>query len=417
MDLKPLLSDSQSTKIETIIVRLQNSITTIRIVNWLNNFQQNEWDTALTVLDALMYYTNYQIIAEYEGGVKSIISQLPLDQKIFIHGYGDLGKSGSTMLYFFKQTPTYKSNPQKFVILEHVHKLQTQGLRDGGVLILLDDIIGSGKTLKTYFQHNIKHQLLKEKYSINVFVLCVAYMNESFTLLSSSIENITIIGSGYNKAFCSTGSVFGYRPKMLPIREFCFRYGMPLFWLYDREQKNDIPHPLGFNNSQALIIFSHSVPNNTLPIFWSNKNGWFPLYPRSGQGKISTAKDFKNENYYWLNLAYKMKILNKSNGNTFQYNARMDFGLMAVLRLKRQGSNTSKIFQTLGISVNELEEILSEGKKKNFFDVEDNITEKGNNAYDAISKNIKINNLQIQRKTVIFNEPKMYIPKHFKGMT
>lgn len=37
-------------------------------------------------------------------------------------------------------------------------------------------------------------------------------------------------------------------------------------------------HPLGFGNSQLLMGLEDSVPDNTLPIIWSDKNGWIPIF-------------------------------------------------------------------------------------------------------------------------------------------
>ncbi len=41
-------------------------------------------------------------------------------------------------------------------------------------------------------------------------------------------------------------------------------------------------HPLGFEDGQALVVFHDSVPNNTLPVIWSNKKGWKPIFARHG---------------------------------------------------------------------------------------------------------------------------------------
>lgn len=37
---------------------------------------------------------------------------------------------------------------------------------------------------------------------------------------------------------------------------------------------------LGFDDSQLLIGFYYTIPNNTLPIFWSSNNGWTPIFKR-----------------------------------------------------------------------------------------------------------------------------------------
>ena len=43
-------------------------------------------------------------------------------------------------------------------------------------------------------------------------------------------------------------------------------------------------NPLGFGDLGALVAFHNTIPNNTLPIFWSsgtvNGTPWIPLLPR-----------------------------------------------------------------------------------------------------------------------------------------
>ena len=43
--------------------------------------------------------------------------------------------------------------------------------------------------------------------------------------------------------------------------------------------------PLGFGDQAGLIAFHNSVPNNTLPVFWSNgrvnERNWIPLFSRA----------------------------------------------------------------------------------------------------------------------------------------
>ena len=412
-----VVNDIQAAAIDKVRVRLTDSVSVFRVINWLNNFDKASWDNALEVLKALKYYSNNQVIAEYNKNFEKLLAETDPKKKIYVHGFGKLGKSGSTMLYFFRQTPAFKTNEARFEILDHVVKLKQQRIKDGDILVLLDDIIGSGRSLSTFYRVNIKHQLVREGFALNIYAVCVAYMIESVDFLEKEIAGIQIIGTGYNKAFVTPGSVFGYRPKMLPVRQFCYEYGKPLFILHDYDKKADIPHPLGYDNSQALIVFAHAVPNNTLPIIWSSKGKWFPLYPRSGQGKISEIKDFQQDNYYWLNLAYQLKILDETLKGSYVYTNKLNLGLIAVIRLKRQKSGHQRIFQVMGISANELEEIVRAGREKGIFDRNDELTTKGLSYYEEISKNIKIENTRIKRKNYIFKPSKMYIPKHFNGMT
>ena len=47
-------------------------------------------------------------------------------------------------------------------------------------------------------------------------------------------------------------------------------------------------HPLGYGNMEALVSFHNTIPNNTLPVFWSmgsaNGHPWTPLFPRGSFG-------------------------------------------------------------------------------------------------------------------------------------
>ena len=38
--------------------------------------------------------------------------------------------------------------------------------------------------------------------------------------------------------------------------------------------------PLGYGGIESLIVFYQSCPNNTLPVLWSQNDGWRPLFPR-----------------------------------------------------------------------------------------------------------------------------------------
>ena len=125
---------------------------------------------------------------------------------------------------------------------------------------------------------------------------------------------------------------------MLTVREFCYKYGINLFRKYDYKNKIDKPHPLGFLNSQSLIIFAHSVPNNTVPIIWSQKNKWHPLFPRQGKGKISKLISYRDETMLWLSIARKIGFIKEDDSAKGIFFNNMNYKLMAVVRMKKKNS-------------------------------------------------------------------------------
>lgn len=413
---KVIIQKEQVDQIDNICKKLHNTLTPLQIRNWLENFLPEEFPTALRVIENLKYFTLEEIINEYDQSLRRILDNADEKEKIFLHGLGKFGKSGSSMIYFVRQTPTYKSNEERFKILDNPDKLAEKGVNNN-TLVLIDDIIGSGKSLLTYYREQIKFQFVKKaSLNIKVLVLCVVYMKESLAVLEEGMPDAIIYGTQYIKAFASGSSVFGYRPKMLPVRELCYHYGKNLFSKKDWKTGKTEIHPLGFNKSQSLIVFAHSVPNNTLPIIWSSKNDWFPLYPRSADGKVSRVKEFQKETWLWINVAYKLRIFKTSNTESI-YTKNIDFSILAIVRLKKQKRIIPIICQILGITLNQYNEIITIGKERNIFDLNDRLTEYGLAVYEKIKKSLKIHHQEGKREKYNLKQIDQYVPKKFLGRT
>lgn len=410
-----ILTLNQQKIIEDISNRLRGIVSPLIIRNWLDNFKPEEYDIALDILDKLRYFHLEEIIQDFNSSIERLIKRFPQVSKFYILGVGATGKSGPTLLYFFLQTPIYKKNADKFKLLAHANKLKSQGLREGSFLILIDDIIGTGESFYDFYRTQIKYQLTKENFSLQIVALCVAFMSEGRSLLKQKIDAILLYGSEFNKAFSPRSSVFGYRPKMLLVRNFAYSYGKGLFTTTDWSKNVEVDHPLGFNRSQSLIAFAHSIPNNTLPIIWSSKNNWYPLFPRQGHAKISRLHEFNSE----LWISYKRLI----NQNLFPLNAqshlypKMDIQILAVIKMKRLGFIVPKICQLIGVTFNYFKEIMQEGQNKGIFDANELLTIKGNQLYESGLQAITFK--VFKEKTTIQNSGlnHIYMPKKFRGKT
>ncbi len=409
--------------INIISDRFNNSLSQLDIITWLENFEKVDWKKALNILNNFEYYSTKDIIKEYENGLKEIIEANTSDEIIFLIPVGNLrkqenqkevyyfGKSGAAMVYYLKKTPSFSCNTKKLQLLEEDKLAQ---LPENAKIVMVDDFSGTGGTILEYYQ-SIKTKLPEKHTAI---VLTIAFMEKAEEILNES--NIQIIGNKRRPAFSERGSVFGYYPKMKAIRDFCFKYGNNLYSLENYNKNITKQHPLGFLNTQALIGFEHSIPNNTLSIIWadcknkSNGVSWNPLFPRRGNLVIERSKEFKQNQSYWVSIAYKLGLNNGLFSEEEKYQTQT-LQLISILHLKRKQKSDLSISQMLGININEYNSIIVVGIEKKLLDINEELTEQAVNIIEQIRKKIKFqNNNQIINELKI-EEDIVYIPKIFRG--
>ena len=122
-------------------------------------------------------------------------------------------------------------------------------------------------------QANNYIQSFKESHDVKeIYLLTLVATDNSITELRSNGINVVscIELDDRNKCFSEKSIVFYKFPSILtPAKTMAEHYGKQL---YDK-------YPLGYKDGQFLFGFYYNVPNNTLPIFWSNKN-WSPIFER-----------------------------------------------------------------------------------------------------------------------------------------
>lgn len=383
-----LISENQKLRIEGAIKRnLLNSISTYEVINWLNNFQENELDLALEVLENIEYYTTAKTLKIFNEKLKDIFSNYSQKHVIFL-AIGDFAKSGTTMLYFLKKTPSFRDKRYKRIksVVQSMYELprllEKEAInKDDFLLILIDDFIGTGNSTLTFLEGDEKneglfHYLISQSILPSFAILSIIINTTGKDRLNHKYPHIFISAEKRDKVF-SPPSVFGYRPRMLPIREMCYKYGKSFGFPKSKSE-------LGFENSQALVAFSHTTPNNSLPILWSAKNNWIPLYPRFGEDYIENLERYKKESYYWLNIAIKLNIKGFEKKNQLFYEE--DIQLISTLRLKISNRATPIICKVLDITLSEYEEIICEGIKRGLFLKNGQPSKLGRKAFSEIQK-------------------------------
>jgi hypothetical protein len=420
-------------RIQSCILRLKGSVNVFDVLNWLSNFKKTEYSMALAILSKLEYFNEKEVIELLQLRLAELDKLVERGSNIIIHPIGEYGKSGTLLIYYLKKTPFYKAYSQRIRFYETYNVLKYKKKKNeipaNSFFVLLDDFFGSGKSFISYYSTYVEPHTKGNKDITATFILSLFYLNRAGSLIASKYKGtLTLIGEKREACFHSAKSVFGYRDRMLPYREFCFSYGkhMELFSITNEQTGEKTIYPLGYENSQALIVFPYNPPNNTLPIIWSANNNWVPLYPRVAHVKISTAKKYRSSLAYELGLEsmvsdYEMAKTFRSGHKdvgwkSFSFITKTDFAVFSIMKLLRQGRAEPIICQILGITSEDFERYIKEGQSKGIFSPDRTLTEYGLNIYLDKLKRLKSIRTQHREMELDFKVKNVnYVPKTFRG--
>ena len=204
-------------------------------------------------------------------------------------GLGNPSESSSHLLYYFRQENELPKglffSPADIFHFAAVNDGFVQVIRDDSVrnYVLIDDLCGSGRQVEEY-SANIAVPLRRLAANAGLTVR-ISYL--ALFATSAGIGRVRDLGQ-FDLADCvveldpsfrcfSEGSRY-YANERPPVSRsaaeaMCRRLGAEL----------SPDHPLGFEDSQLLLAFSHNTPDNTLPIFsFDEPRGpaWTPLFRR-----------------------------------------------------------------------------------------------------------------------------------------
>lgn len=411
--------------LDVISARLKNLASPLDILKWLNNFQDDEIKYAIEIASNLTVFSTYEIEEIINSSLDNIYPKLDKNEILIIHPVGNFGKSGSMVTYFFQKTHYFRKNKNKVKMLPSLVNYEYEEDKIYN-LVLLDDFVGSGNTVSKYLDDSIKP--IRDQFK-DINFIGIAAMKLGYQKLKKQFKNIEIPDSNiFKKAFSSDASYFGYR-KYRKHRELSYKYGelltSPTKIRSDNSKK--FGAALGYENSQALVAFSHGSPNNTLPIIWANKNDWFPLIPRFFSDKINVSKEFRKSISYELSILKEFGSQNlrdeffsmtiKKGNKTFSSVSKIDFSIYAIIKLSRSGFNEISICQKLGILTKDYEEILTIGKKRGLFDNGNELTMFGLELYQDAKKCIerKKRNFEYEEADYFKIRKINYLPNQFNG--
>ena len=195
-------------------------------------------------------------------------------------GVGNPAESGTHLLYYFRQ-----ENLLPKTLFIHSHQIfapRTVGgtapaLRSPDVTnyVFIDDLCGSGRQAKEYSTEIVEEiKRLRSDVFVRYFVLFGTSHGLHEVRTSCSFDEVRALYELDESFKCFHPSSRYFTPHDVGIdkgfaERICRAYGNRL-----------LPsHPLGYRDGQLLLGFHHNVPDNTLPIIWS-EDAWQPAFRR-----------------------------------------------------------------------------------------------------------------------------------------
>lgn len=264
----------------------KHELTEQEIENWLSNFKgevfakSEERKYALWLLANFVYYNNDEVIhlcktlyrdfvhrmlAEKEGSEQDINNSIRkiLNTSRFYHA-GRPSESGAFVLYFFRQA----NNLPLDNFIYHPDELS----KEVATIVFVDDVTlsdGPKNQAASYIEQvNKKH--FKNRRSV-----LLTFIATDKAIIDLEDKGITVIScivlDERNRCFSKESNVFHhFNEHIEKCKAFAQHYG----------KKVQPSKALGFNESQFVFGFFYNTPDNSLPIFWAENNGWHPIIKR-----------------------------------------------------------------------------------------------------------------------------------------
>lgn len=260
---------------------------------WLEQFGDNKRRKyALKLLENVEIYNNSRIRESFREIHKYLTEKLGekiVDKYTIFVPLGPPGKSGHNALYFYRT----REHGVLDIMRWSAHALfLNEDFTSKECLVFVDDFIGiNGTQAIRYLEefYEIPSNLgrggilsIKEKEKIEKFLELVDKYYIAVVGFESGMKNIkdrtginVLVGdvlTESQKAFAKNG-IFLDRHEREEARTIMKDIGEKIF----------AEGPLGWDNNEALVVFSHNTPTNTLPIFWAHGRKdfeWLPIFPR-----------------------------------------------------------------------------------------------------------------------------------------
>lgn len=263
------------TEIEHIVSTWPINIEIDHVIKWILQFDPSDYHIALRIINNLNVI-GYDDLNSALQVAYSRLLRMAKDKNTVIKGentvfagIGDAGKSGSMISYHFRLINDISE--ENFLDDDSFHHIEKERVEN---IVLLDDIISTGR------QATQEINILTEKVTPfkvrNIFLLTVCGMNEGITKITDETKALTFSAFQYGNEDTINSLDSRFYEGVLHDNRKEMRERIEYYGKISINGENG----MGFGGVGGLIVFPYNTPNTTLPIIWSDKNGWIPLFKR-----------------------------------------------------------------------------------------------------------------------------------------
>lgn len=215
------------------------------------------------------------------------------DNTIFTYIHSETGVANSSVEYWIDYKRMNDLN--KLNCFESLEKIPAIVWGSFENIVIIDDFCGSGKTISDFIKNN--KELLKGK---QIFYIVIYLMSESLTKIQQLQSEIDL--SVIPISACVKEKLFD-KEKWIADAE---NLRNQIIEVSKAKNIND-DYALGHEKTESLVAFHNNTPNNTLGLFWCDREAYFSIFPRESSPKRLTLYTLQKE---------------KSRRNAQNYNAR-----------------------------------------------------------------------------------------------
>ena len=271
---------------------------TLRPRAWLENFDQSDQGTAAFLLDKFTYYNaemtdallkaSYQslgdgLVQSANASASDILSELP--NSVFTPVTGETPNPTDSGNLMCRRARQILNIPEDLIV--DVESAVNHAI-SGGAVIFLDDFIGSGdQFLETWGRNYNPSNPISFHGIMQAQPFCACYLSLVSTDygLSKINSHAPAVAVSVTHTVTSKSTVQGLdisANQMHEIDQFLDKYAPRLQPRETYIQGNQEFLKYGYKNRGLMFGFEHSIPDATLPIFWSpGDHTWEPLIERT----------------------------------------------------------------------------------------------------------------------------------------